>query len=911
MAVSDKYVGLANLVARNPNGSNNDGDNNAANDVGEVGDAYLRITPNSYVFNASDNIAGPPGTQGPNGMPLPVQHSIPPFNPPFLVGDMPQPRAISDAVMAAGTANIPSSAGVNEWFDFFGQLLTHDVAEAATGPSGDVPPVLFIDGLPFPITRTPFETDSDGVRQQLNEETSYLDLSFVYGNSQAREELGRADLAGHTGQSAKLLLGDDGLLPTIKEVGTDAGVTSLQVLQTFTEPGFGGLPNPATNPDPITFENLYYAGDNRANQQPPLIALQTVWAREHNYQVDQLTPYATTQNWTQDQLFEAARAITEAEFQHIVYDEYVPALVGTHAGDLLSAYQSSHPGTIDPGIINEWTTVAFRFGHDQSSNSFTLLDANGAATLTTTLGNAFALAGAAADVPGAGHSAADLDAWIRGLTSQFAQEIDGLVVDGNRNVLFGIGTNVDLEVFDIQRGRDHGVWNYNELRAGLGLTTYASFAEFGAVNGIEAARLDALNTVYGGDINKLDSIVGGLLEKHYTDSQLGETFTLLNAIQFQALQEGDHFYYENRLADNPELLAEIKGITFAEITDRNSGADHLHLDTFQVASRIELTTGRDTKHGADLAEYLKADLIIGKEGNDTLYGKDGADTLYGDEGNDQLYGGNGGDFLKSGTGNDAIYGGSGDDFAWGEDGNDCINLDGGNDWADGGKGNDKIACGAGDDTALGKEGNDLLFGAAGCDDLFGGDGKDEVYGDAGDDTCYGGAGNDIVSGGDGNDFAYGDYGHDSVSGGKGHDSVSGGDGNDKVCGDTGNDSCYGGSGNDAVCGDAGNDLINGGGGNDWLSGGSGHDTFVFEMGSGWDKINDFNVKQDYIDLSDFEQFDCFADVQSNMTSTKKGTYINLGDADLDGSDDVIELVGVSQKALKEFNILLHEDTAVA
>jgi len=862
VALTGKYAGLDTLLARNPNGSDNDGNGNPADDVGEHGDAYLRITEANYVFNASDGTAGPPGTPGPNGMVLPVtptatsfpgftddggffQFFIFPQEQPggFLVGDMPQARAISDAVMAAGTANTPSSAGVNEWFDFFGQLLTHDVAEAATASSGDLP--LLIDGLPFPFARTPFEIDPNGVRQQINEETSFLDLSMVYGNSQAREDLARVGLDSAPEQSAKLLLGAEGLLPTIKEVGIDSGHTSLEVLQIFTEPGFAGLPNPATTPADATFENLYYAGDNRANQQPPLIALQTVWAREHNYQVDQLTPYATAHGWTQDQLFEAARAISEAEFQHIVYNEYVPTLIGTHAENLLAAYKSGHPGDIDPGIINEWTTVAFRFGHDQSSNDFTLRDASGTGVLTLTLGTAFALAGAAQDVPGAGRSAEDIDAWIRGLTSQFAQETDGLVGDGNRNVLFGIGTTVDLNAFDIQRGRDHGVWNYNDLRAGLGLLTYSNFADFGAANGIDAARLQALSDVYGGnsgmldgDINKLDSIVGGLLEKDYMDSQLGETFTLLNAIQFDALKEGDQFYYENRLAGNPELLADIKGITFAEITDRNSGADHLHLDTFQVANRVELTNLNDTKHGADNASFLKADLIIGEGGNDKLYGAQGADTLYGDAGNDWLGGGRGGDFLKAGSGNDSAHGSTGDDYVWGEDGKDYISLGSGNDWADGGCGIDTINAGQGNDTALGKEGNDNLAGGRGYDELFGGDGKDCISGGRGNDLIYGGCGNDL------------------------------------------------------------------------LRGGTGHDTFVFEPGSGCDKVKDFNVKQDYIDLSDFEQFECFADVQASMTSTNKGTFINLGDADFDGSDDVIELVGVNQTALREVNILYHEDVGL-
>jgi Ca2+-binding RTX toxin-like protein len=638
---------------------------------------YARITPNSY-------------TDGLGAMALPVQHSTPPFNPPSLVGNLPQARAISDAVMALAPndQNHPSSFGVNEWFDFFGQALTHDVAEAATGPSGDIPPVLFIDGLPFPFTRTPFETDAQGVRQQINEETSFLDLSFVYGNRQDREDLARADTSPGSGvQSAKLLLGDDGLLPTIKQVAADSGIDndpgksgSLEVLEIYTEPGFAGLPNPATNPADATFENLFYTGDNRANQQPPLITLQTIWAREHNYQVDQLTPTAQKYGWTQDQLFEAARAITEAEWQHVIYDEYLTTLLGKHALDAYHGYKKN----VDPSIINEWTTVAFRFGHDQSSNDFNLLNENGSKVqindpnasdqFTLTLGTAFTLAAAANNVPGAGHSAADIDAWIRGLTSQFSQEIDGFVADGNRNVLFGgVGGQVtDLEAFDIQRGRDHGVWNYNDLREGLGLSTYSSFDEFGAANNLDPARLQALKDVYSDangveHIEWLDSIVGGLLEKKYCDSQLGETFTLLNVIQFEALRDGDRFYYENRFKDNPELIDQIESTSFADIIERNTGIDHVYHDAFAAHQRVSDTDGtidgspgKDLAVGSDLSDVIKTyadnDDIYGGKGNDKIYAGAGKDIVNGEGGNDQLWGEKGADLFvfEKGSGKDKI-----------------------------------------------------------------------------------------------------------------------------------------------------------------------------------------------------------------------------------------------------------------
>lgn len=836
------YDGLNALLARTADGTNNDGDNAASNDVGERGDAFLRITPARYFTNGSDGtFGGPFGPPGPNGMALPVAPTNPPPIPipqPGLTGNMPQARAVSDAVMslAPNDQNHPSSFAVNEVFDFFGQFLTHDMAEAATAASGDIP--LLIDGLPFPFGRTPYELDANGVRQQHNEETSFLDLSMVYGNTEQRLDLARDTLGGGV-ESAKLLLGAGGLLPTIKEVGIDSGLTSLQVLSAFTEDGFAGLPNPATNPNPATFENLFYAGDNRVNQQAALITMQTIWAREHNYQVDKLTPTANAQGWSQDQLFEAARAVNEAEWQHIVYDEYVPSLIGSQSDALLNAYKATHPD-IAPGIINEWTTVAFRFGHDQSSNDYTLLNADGSTYLPTTLANAFALAAAAQNVPGAGHSAADIDAWIRGLSAQFSQEIDGFVADGNRNALFGIGTTVDLNAFDIQRGRDHGVWNYNSVRAGLGLAVYVSFDAYALANGyaLNDARIVALKSVYGNDIEKLDAIVGGLLERNYADSQVGETFTLLNALQFDALK-GDAFYYENRLAGSPELLATIEGTTFAEIMARNSGVDHPHLDAFHVANKMSFGNGNDIKFGADIASVLKADLMIGGAGNDSLSGREGSDTLYGDNGNDSLIGGNGADFLRGGNGNDALFGGAGDDNVAGDQGSDIINLADGDDWASGGDGNDIMDGGAGADTMLGNAGNDIVNGGSGNDALFGGDGNDIVNGEGGDDAVYGGAGNDNVSGG------------------------------------------------------SGADLIVGEGGNDILFGGAGNDTFVFTADFGSDRIDGFDANpaggQDHIDLTAF-----------GITAATFAAHVQITDVGLDTlvtidaqADQVIRLAGVS------------------
>lgn len=639
----DKYQDLKTLEERNADGINNDGDNDPTNDAGTHDSPFSRETPNSYVDGIGQMPSQQPGTN------------------PATATDLPSPRAVSDAVMAQGTADIPNAAGLNEFFQFFGQVLTHDVAEAATSASGDPP--LFLAGLPFPFGRTPYEdgTAATGPRQQINEETSFLDLSMVYGNNQELLDLVRADLldanGNHIGQSAKILLGTDDMLPTIKQVGEDAGKTSLEVLQIFRPDGFGGLPDPALNPDPATFENLYFAGDNRVNQTTLLISQQTIWARNHNYWVDVLEEKHA--DWSQDQLFEAARALNEANWQHVVYDEYLPKLLGEQA---LSEYDG-YKADVDPSVINEWTTVAFRFGHDQSSQTQTPLTEDGSlASFSQFTFSLFTLAESFAASANGVRTAEELDSWIRGQLAAHTQEIDGLVVDGNRNTLFAIPgapgqfTEVDLEVFDIQRARDHGVWNYNDLREGLGLTTYSDFDAFGAANNIEADRLQALKDVYGNDINKLDAIVGGLFEEKYLDSQLGETFTKLNVLQFEALRDGDRFYYEERLKDFPELLHDIDSTSLSDIIQRNTGVDYIYHDAFAAHTRISAADGK----------------LDGTDGKDLAIGSDLHDLIKTGAGDDDIYGGIGHDKIYAGAGNDLIDGGKGSDWLWGGEGADTF-----------------------------------------------------------------------------------------------------------------------------------------------------------------------------------------------------------------------------------------------
>lgn len=69
-----------------------------------------------------------------------------------------------------------------------------------------------------------------------------------------------------------------------------------------------------------------------------------------------------------------------------------------------------------------------------------------------------------------------LDPIFRGALAFPTQEIDLLLVDEMRNSLFrqdaaspGKHTGFDLASFNIQRGRDHGLADFNTVRKNLGL----------------------------------------------------------------------------------------------------------------------------------------------------------------------------------------------------------------------------------------------------------------------------------------------------------------------------------------------------------------------------------------------------------------------------------------------------------
>ncbi len=68
------------------------------------------------------------------------------------------------------------------------------------------------------------------------------------------------------------------------------------------------------------------AGDSRVNNNLGLVGLHTVFMREHNRIATELSKL--NNDWSDDRLFNEARRILIAIYQHIVFNEYLPALIG-------------------------------------------------------------------------------------------------------------------------------------------------------------------------------------------------------------------------------------------------------------------------------------------------------------------------------------------------------------------------------------------------------------------------------------------------------------------------------------------------------------------------------------------------------------------------------------------------------
>ncbi|RMB08683.1 beta strand repeat-containing protein [Eilatimonas milleporae] len=193
-----------------------------------------------------------------------------------------------------------------------------------------------------------------------------------------------------------------------------------------------------------------------------------------------------------------------------------------------------------------------------------------------------------------------------------------------------------------------------------------------------------------------------------------------------------------------------------------------------------------------------------------------------------------------------------------------------------------------------------LVGTPATDAMIGGDGDERIWGRAGDDMKHGAGGSDTMGGGAGND---------TINGGGGNDLLFGADGDDVLVGGTGNDTLFNSAGADTVGGGDGDDTLWAGAGDDLLTGGAGGDTFTFGALTGNDRITDFALGEDILDLrfaaSDFATLDDVA-AAARLSVDSNGNpslVIDLG-VGADGDPQSVTLTGLIRADFEDMMILI-------
>jgi hypothetical protein len=307
------------------------------------------------------------------------------------------------------------------------------------------------------------------------------------------------------------------------------------------------------NPLGLPATSLSVAGDVRANEQPGLTTLHIVFLREHNYHAARLA--TLHRDWNDERLYQEARRIVGAEMQSITVNEFLPALLG-HGLPPYRGYNSR----VNPGIGNTFATAAYRFGHSQVGPDIGVINAAFEEIASLDLADIFFNPDVIPAIGG-------IDPVVRYMAIDNAQRIDNLVVDPLRNFLFGPpgAGGFDLAALNIQRGRDHGLGSYNDVRADFRLPRVTAFNQLTT----NAQVATSLELVYG-DVNRVDAWVGILAEDHLRGSSVGPTADAVITDQFRRLRDGDRFWYQNDRFD-PQERAAIEATTLVQILRRNTG----------------------------------------------------------------------------------------------------------------------------------------------------------------------------------------------------------------------------------------------------------------------------------------------------------------------------------------------------
>ncbi len=676
------------------------------------------------------------------------------------------------------------------------------------------------------------------------------------------------------------------------------------------KPGLGADTDTIVNPvGPLPEANVYddellnlhfITGDGRGNENIALTAIHTVFHSEHNRLADEIggpgglidtlltpaeiaewhrialqpgdptvDPAGPNSGWAYgERLFQAARFVTEMQYQHLVFEEFARKLVPQINPFIVDGinFQSD----TNPAIPAEFAHAVYRLGHSMLTETINRTNTDGS-TNDIALFDAFLNPVEFNDGGPAGPlTAAEAAGSIfQGMSGQAGNEIDEFVTDVLRNRL--VGLPLDLATINLARGRSEGLPPLNEVRRQLyeasgrpELVPYESWMDYSfslkhqetlvnfvAAYGTHPAVL--AETTLAGKRTVADQIVNGTILPG-PDTLFGTDCGTLTASPECAdnvpppADSVDFMFstgawaapvntglanvdlWIGGLAERQSPFGGLLGSTFSyvfEITLENlQNADRFYylerLDGLNLLVQLEgnslgeLISRNTTAQGFAADVFSRADLVFNLANLGTSGPILDDPTTTPDESAMP-------DLVRLPDGTIRYLGPL--HVIW--NGRDTLDLD-------------RVRSSEGDDTLRGNGGPDIMEGGDGNDQFIGGLGDDVLTDIFGDDVIKGGDGNDVISSGPGLDLNQGGPGSDFMVagsdgtesfGGPGNDFIYAGEAEDEVFGDAGDDWIEGGAQLDLLQGDFGNQFQNDpNGGHDVISGGLGDDDYDAEGG---------------------------------------------------------------------------------
>lgn len=396
--------------------------------------------------------------------------------------------------------------------------------------------------LCFPFMRSLPGQQTLGPREQINQNTGFLDASQIYGEN---------------GCVAKSLRGFSGRLnSTIHPIR-----------------GKELLPQTPIHPECKSPSGYCFAaGDGRASEQPGLTVIHTIFLREHNRIVEGLR--GVNPHWNGDQLYEHARRIVIAQNQHITYNEFLPRILSWNAVNLYGlkllpqGYYKDYNPTCNPSIVTEFAAAAFRIGHSLLRPHIPRLSPqHQPIDPPILLRDGFFRMDIFTQQPGL------IDEIARGLVATPMETLDQFITGEVTNHLFEDRripfSGIDLIALNIQRARDHGIPSYNNYRALCNLKRAQTWEDLGRE--IPPEVISRLKRIYN-SVDDIDLFPGGMSERPLQGGLVGPTFACIIAIQFRQARKCDRFWYEN---EDPTVkfteaqLAELRKTTLSKIICEN------------------------------------------------------------------------------------------------------------------------------------------------------------------------------------------------------------------------------------------------------------------------------------------------------------------------------------------------------